>query len=89
MSYPQSELSILAKAQVESDNHITSDITLETTNGQITQFKAKNKLGENFMIIGFPNEIFASGEQKSEIVVFMVPRLIKTIKTSENIKNNL
>ena len=89
MSYPQSELSILAKAQVESDNHITSDITLETTNGQITQFKAKNKLGENFMIIGLPNEIFASGEQKSEIVVFMVPRLIKTIKTSENIKNNL
>ena len=89
MSDPQSDLSILAKAQVEPDNHITSEITLETTKGQITQFKAKNKLGENFMIIGLPNEIFASNEQKSEIVVFMVPRLIKTVKTSENIKNNL
>lgn len=89
MACPQSELSVLAKAQVESDNHITSEITLETTKGQITSFKAKNKLGENFMIIGLPNEIFGQSEPKSELVVFMVPRLIKTIKTSEHIKNNL
>ena len=89
MRQPQSELSVLAKASVEADNHITSDITLETTNGQITQFKVKNKLGENFMIIGLPNELFGPYEAKSEIVVFMVPRLIKTVKTSEDIKNNI
>ena len=89
MRQPQSELSVLAKASVEADNHITSDVTLETNNGQITQFKVKNKLGENFMIIGLPNELFGPYEAKSEIVVFMVPRLIKTVKTSEDIKNNI
>ena len=90
MMYPhQSELSILAKASVEADNHITSDITLEKTNGQITHFKLKNKLGENFMIIGLPNGLFNKAESESEIVVFMVPRLIKTVKTSEDIKNNI
>ena len=89
MYCPQSELSVLAKASVEADNHITSDVTLEKNNGQITQFKVKNKLGENFMIIGLPNEIFDHDGTKSEIVVFMVPRLIKTVKTSEDIKNNI
>lgn len=89
MAHPQSELSVLAKASVEADNHITSDITLETTNGQVTQFKVKNKLGENFMIIGLPNELFDRYGAKSEIVVFMVPRLIKTVKTLEDIKNNI
>ncbi len=83
------DLSVLAKASVESNNYIVSDVTLETTNGQVTQFKVKNKLGENFMIIGLPNEIFGQKEPKSETVVFMVPRLIKTMKTNENIKNNL
>lgn len=89
MRQPHSELSVLAKASVEADNHITSDITLETTNGQVTQFKVKNKLGENFMIIGLPNDLFEAYSPKSEIVVFMVPRLIKTVKTMENIKNNI
>lgn len=89
MAQPQSELSVLAKASVEADNHITSDVTLETTQGQVTQFKVKNKLGENFMIIGLPNNLFDKYGPKSEIVVFMVPRLIKTVKTMEDIKNNI
>lgn len=89
MGCPQSDLSVLAKANVEKNNYITSDVTLETTNGQITQFKVKNKLGENFMIIGLPGELFGQKEPKSETVVFMVPRLIKTMKTTEDIKNNI
>ena len=89
MKSVESNLSVLAKASVEKNNYITSDVTLETTNGQITQFKVKNKLGENFMIIGLPNEIFGVKGPKSETVVFMVPRLIKTMQTSENIKNNI
>jgi len=89
MACAESDLSVLAKASVEKNNRITSDVTLEATNGQITQFKVKNKLGENFMIIGLPSELFGQKEPKSEIVVFMVPRLIRTMKTSENIKNNI
>jgi len=89
MSCAESELSVLAKASVEENNYVTSDVTLEKSNGQITQFKVKNKLGENFMIIGLPTEIFGQKEPKGEIVVFMVPRLIKTMQTAENIKNNI
>ena len=85
----EAELSILAKASVEKDNHITTDVTLETTKGQITQFKVRNKLGENFMIIGLPNELFGQKTPRSETVIFMVPRLIRTLKTTETIKNRI
>lgn len=85
----ESELSLLAKASVEKDNHITTDVTLETTEGQVTQFKVRNKLGENFMIIGLPNELFGQKSPRSETVIFMVPRLIRTLKTTENIKNKI
>ncbi len=89
MACPESELSILAKASVHATNRITSEVTLEKTDGQITSFKVNSRLGENFMIIGLPGEIFAPHQQKSETVIFMVPRLIKTVKTNENIKNNI
>lgn len=51
-------LSVLAKASLEHNNRIFSDITLEATNGQITQFNVRSRIGENFMIIGIPNQIF-------------------------------
>lgn len=89
ISCAESELSLLAKASVEKDNHITTDVTLETTEGQVTQFKVRNKLGENFMIIGLPNELFGQKSPRSETVIFMVPRLIRTLKTTETIKNRI
>lgn len=82
-------MSILAKASVEKKNEIFSDITLEETNGQVTQFKIRNKLGENFMIIGLPNELFGIQSPKSETIIFMVPRLVRTLRTNENIKNRI
>lgn len=82
-------MSILAKASVEKKNEIFSDITLEETNGQVTQFKIRNKLGENFMIIGLPNELFGIQNPKSETIIFMVPRLVRTLRTNENIKNRI
>lgn len=82
-------MSILAKSSVEKKNEIFSDITLEETNGQVTQFKIRNKLGENFMIIGLPNELFGIKSPKSETIIFMVPRLIRTLKTNESIKNRI
>ncbi len=89
MRTDESELSILAKAAIENNNRITSEITLETTKGQITNFKVRSKLGENFMIIGLPNEVFTNDKPRSETVIFMVPRLIRTLKTTETIKNKI
>ena len=82
-------MSILAKASLEKNNNIFSDITLEETDGQISSFKIRNKLGENFLIIGLPNELFGIKSPKSETVIFMVPRLVRTLKTNEKIKNKL
>lgn len=82
-------MSILAKASLEKGNEIFTDVTLEETNGQVTNFKIRNKLGENFLIIGLPNELFGMNSPKSETIIFMVPRLIRTLKTNEKIKNKI
>ena len=82
-------LSVLARASVEKNNEIFSEITLEDVQGQVTSFKIRNKLGENFLIIGLPNELFKIYSSKSETIVFMVPRLIRTLKTNEHIKNKI
>ena len=82
-------MSILAKASLEKGNEIFTDVTLEETNGQVTNFKIRNKLGENFLIIGLPNELFGMSSPKSETIIFMVPRLIRTLKTNEKIKNKI
>lgn len=89
MQCAEADLSILAQASVDKDNHIASEITIENTEGQITKFKVRNTLGENFMIIGLPNELFGIKSPRSETVIFMVPRLIRTLKTTEEIKNKI
>lgn len=85
----EQDLSILAKSSVEQKNRIFSNITLEATGGQITQFNVRSRLGENFLIIGIPNELFGVSKPKSETIVFIVPRIIRTIKTNSKLKNNL
>ena len=86
MEYP---LSLLAKAGIEKNNRILSEITLDTTEGEITKFKARNRIGENFLIIGLPSEIFGTAEQGTETIVFIVPRLVRMLKTDEMIKNKI
>jgi len=82
-------MSLLAKASVEKNNEIFTDVTVEVTDGQVTKFNIRNKLGENFLIIGMPNELFGVNSPKSETIIFMVPRLIRTLKTNEAIKNKI
>lgn len=82
-------MSILAKAAVQKGHEIFTDVTLEETNGQVTSFNIRNKLGENFMIIGLPNQLFGISSPKSETIIFMVPRLIRTLRTNENLKNKI
>ena len=77
---PEKQLSLLAKSSLMPQNRIFSDITLEGSDGQITQFNIRSKLGENFLIIGIPNEILGVSDKKAETIVFIVPRIIRTIK---------
>lgn len=86
---PDADLSILARASLEQGNKIFSHITLEKTDGQITEFDIRSKIGDNFMIIGLPNDVFSINKPVSETVVFMVPRIIRTTKTTKHLENNL
>lgn len=86
MEYP---LSILARAGIEKNNRIYSEITLDTTEGEITKFKVRNQLGENYLIIGLPSEIFGAAAEGTETIVFIVPRLVRMLKTDEKIKNKI
>ena len=86
MEYP---LSVLARAALEKNNRIYSEITLDTTEGEITKFKVRNQLGENFLIIGLPSEIFGPAKEGTETIVFIVPRLVRMLKTDEKIKNKI
>lgn len=83
------DLSVLAKASFEQNDKIFTDLTLESRDGEITSFDVRSKLGENFLVIGLPNGIFGVNKPKSETIVFMVPRIIKTLKTTKHLENNL
>lgn len=82
-------LSILAKASIEQNNKIFSNITLDSTEGEVSQFSIRSQLGENFLIIGIPNEIFGSKDKDSQTIVFMVPRIIRTMKTNQHLQNKI
>ncbi len=85
----EADLSIMAKASFEKNNWIFSHISLDTTQGEIAQYNVRSKLGENLMIIGLPNEVFGTKKPKSETVIFMVPRIVRGLKTTKHIQNKL
>lgn len=82
-------LSILAKASFEQNDKIFSNITVESRDGEISQFSIRSKLGENFLIIGLPNTVFDTASPTSETIMMVVPRVIKTMKTTKVLQNNL
>jgi len=86
----EADLSILARSSFEKQStRIFTELTLDSTGGEITKFNMRSRLGENFIIFGIPNQIFSDGSEHSETVVFMVPRLIRTLKTAKPITNNM
>jgi len=85
----EADLSVLARSSLEKeDGRLFSEITLDSTGGEITKFNMRSRLGENFVIFGIPNQLFGNNQPNSETVVFMVPRIIRTLKTLKPIKNN-
>ncbi|MCQ2740721.1 MAG: hypothetical protein MJ210_01200 [Alphaproteobacteria bacterium] len=83
------DLSVLAKASIEQDNKIFSNITIENGEGEISQYSIRSRLGENFIVIGLPNTIFEKKPLKSETIMLVVPRIVKTTKTNKKLENNL
>ncbi len=82
-------MTLLAKASFEENSKIYSDITIEVSRGEIANYSIRSKLGENFLIIGLPNTVFDLKSPQSETIIMIVPRVIKTMKTDQTLKNNL
>ena len=85
----EADLSILAKTSLEGKNKLQSEITLDTSRGEVTKFNIRSRLGENYLIIGLPDETFAQGQPNSETIIFMSPRIIRALKTDDKIINNI
>ncbi len=85
----ESGLSVLTKTSLERENRIFSSITLDTPKGELTKFDVRSKLGENFLIIGIDNDVIESQGRQSELVMFIVPRLIRTLKTTKHLEDNI
>lgn len=84
-----SQLSILAKANFSAGNKLLSQITIEGSEGEISQYSIRNRIGENFLIIGLPGAIFDMKKAQSEVAIMIVPRVIKTVKTPSALTKSL
>ncbi|MGD9637432.1 MAG: hypothetical protein AB7U85_00055 [Alphaproteobacteria bacterium] len=76
----EADLSILAESKISPDKRIETNITLDTSGGEITRFNPKHRLGENYLIIGIPTKLVDPDDYHAEIVILMTPRLIKLVK---------
>lgn len=81
----EADLSILAESFILPNRRIETNITLDTTAGEITRFNPKHRLGENYLIIGIPSKLLDSQAKDAETVILMTPRLIKIIKEEEQV----
>ena len=83
------ELEHISKGIYENNGKIHSDITVEVNGGEVSKYSVRSKIGENFFIIGLPNTVFDKSSPLSETVIMIVPRLIRTMKTTNKLENNL
>ena len=82
-------MSILSKGVYEKSGKIQSNITIETNGGEVSNFSVRSRIGENFLIIGLPNTVFSENSPLSETIIMIVPRLIRTLRTTNKLENNL
>lgn len=77
---PMNDVSILVETEVKEGN-VNSYMTLDTPRGEITRFDVEGKIGDNYLILGVPeNALSTNTANDSEIVILMSPRLIRMVK---------
>ena len=79
----EADLSILAESLILPNRRIEAQITLDTSGGEIARFNPKNRLGENYLIIGLPTKMLDPLAQDAETIVLMTPRLIKVVQKEQ------
>ncbi len=71
-------------------NKIDAKIVLRTTVGELSSFKIPSNVGDNYVIIGIPTHSFVTAPETlispfAELVVFMSPRIISIVDTSNSV----
>lgn len=71
-------------------NKIDAKIVLRTSVGELSSFKIPSNVGDNYVIIGIPTHSFVTAPETlispfAELVVFMSPRIISIVDTSNSV----
>ncbi len=80
MSMPEAQLSIMAQTELYGTRRMNTDVTLDSDGGEITAFNAKNKLGDNIVLLGIPSASFSDSLKGYETVVILTPNIIQLVK---------
>lgn len=81
LSNPESQLSVLVKATLNTDGQIAGSVALDTSKGEITNFPSfVTDIGDSVIIFGIPMDILAPSLPGSEIAIFMTPKIIRIVK---------
>ncbi len=80
MMSKDSELSVLINPIIKPDKRIETDFVLDSLSGEITSFKTVSTVGDNFMIIGLPTNVFNKQETGSEYVITITSRIIRLVE---------
>ena len=59
---------------------MSTAVTLDSDQGEITAFSAKSRLGDNILLIGIPSSSFSESLNGYETIVLMTPRVIRLVK---------
>ena len=90
--YIETVLSVLTQTRFdtreEGIGRLDNTIVLRTGRQDIASYRLPSRLGENLLIIGIPTQYFAEGRRtdvspRSELVVFISPRIIRIERPSE------
>ncbi len=76
----EADLSILVKSAIRKDR-VETELTLDTSKGEITNFSVESRLGENYLVIGVPTDVFSPQINLGEVVMLLSPRLIRIVET--------
>lgn len=80
MSMPEAQLSIMAQTEIRDEQRMSTAVTLDSDQGEITAFTAKSRLGDNILLIGIPSASFSDSLNGYETIVLMTPRVIRLVK---------
>ena len=78
---PEQDLSMVFQSSILSGNRAESNITLDTTDGEITTFHTVYNIDDMLNVIGIPGKVFnPAWADNVEYVITLKPRMVRLVK---------